>query len=121
MRWRGLTGIVAVLAVVAAAVVAGAYHPTSAQADHWQAESLPGATRLAGEVPLSVSNGIALYVGRHDPAARLTLNFAFPLRSKASLDALVRSEAQTHRYLSHDEVYALFSPPQAQMDAAVAW
>jgi photosystem II stability/assembly factor-like uncharacterized protein len=120
LRWRGLTAF-AVLTVVAAAVVAGAFHPSAAKAEHWQGESLPGSTRIAGEVPLSVSHGIAQYVGRHDPKSRLTLNFGFPLRSKAQIDALVRAQAKTHSYLSHEEVYALFSPPQTQMDAAIAW
>ena len=51
----------------------------------------------------------------------MTLNFGLPLRNVKGLDALIVAESRTHRQMSRAQIYARFSPPQAQYNALRNW
>ncbi len=130
MRFRA--GLLAAAAFAAGVmVVAGpastsgtspaAAQTSTAPASAWSARDLKGSVRLVGQMPLGVSRNSVPYVRSHPRSAQITLNFAFPLRDKAGLDALIAQQARTHRYLSRAELYRRFSPPQAQYDALAKW
>src|SRR4051812_29698697 len=77
---------------------------------HWAQEGLTRSARFRGEVPLPVTRHTAAYLRPHPLAAEIRLNFGFPIRDKAALDRLIQRQAQTHAYISRDELYARFSP-----------
>ena len=67
--------------------------PTRSATTHarlWAAQDRPGTVPIKGEVPLVVAQRRATYVGHHPANAALTLNFGFPIRDRATLDALIR-------------------------------
>ena len=68
----------------------------------WSERDLTGTTVLTGQVPVAVANKTAGYVGPHSAKTELRLNFGFPLRDQAKLDALIKHEAKTHQFLTHE-------------------
>ncbi len=87
----------------------------------WPERGLAGSTVLAGQVPLAVTGSTAGYVGQHPTNALITLNFGFPIRDRAGLDALIQQQSVTHRYLTRDQLYVRFSPPPEQLAALATW
>src|ERR1700742_2337613 len=80
-------------------------------ARQWTEQGLKGSVQIAGEVPLSVAEGKATLIGRHDPSATTRLTLGSPTADKAGLDKLIAQESSSHAYLSRDELYSRFSPP----------
>ena len=123
LRWVGGFAV----SLLAIGVIAlGVPRPSAAPAARstartWTEKDRSGSTLIKGEVPLALSNGKASLVGHHDPQATLKLNFGYPLTDRAGLDALIASEARTHQYLSDDELYSRFSPPEQQTAALRDW
>ncbi len=114
IRWGGGL-VVGMLAVGALAV--GAQRSAPSHAPAWAAKDLTGSAVLGGEVPLSLGNGSATLMRPHPANARLKVNFAFPLRDRAGLDALIAS----HRALPRAKLYDRFSPPRDQVAALAGW
>jgi photosystem II stability/assembly factor-like uncharacterized protein len=130
---RSLKGLAAALAVVAIAGIAATAwiaetsvsQPAAAASTkairRWAQDGATGNVTLTGQVPLAVAHGAAAYVRPHPLQAQIKVNFGLPLRDRASLDALIAQEAKTHRHLTRGQLYARFSPPQAQLDALRGW
>jgi photosystem II stability/assembly factor-like uncharacterized protein len=104
-----------------AAVAAATPGESVGSAAGWDARTQKGSVRLEGQVPRAVAERTTHAIQQHAPAAELTLRFAFPLRDKAGLDSLIAEQAKTHRYLTRPQLYARFSPPQAQVNALRHW
>jgi photosystem II stability/assembly factor-like uncharacterized protein len=123
----GVTAAAGFLAVAALAVFgltqsgATQQHAAPAVAKLWPEDGRPGETRLAGQVPLSISTPSAKLLGGHAASDILSLNFGLPITDKGGLNLLIDQEARTHRYLTRDQLYARFSPPVAQFDALRGW
>ena len=118
---RGLVGVIASLAVVGTLVVVAMSPNRGHVQAGWKTQHLAGKRQLKGEVPLPVSQKVAAYVRPHAQKAVINLNFGFPLRDRAALDKLIAQQAKTHSYLSRDELYTRFSPPNGQIDALRTW
>ena len=135
MRW---TRVPLLLGVVVAAVVLGGIallttgtKPaaaatvqsllTSKGTAPWAQQNLKGNAVLAGQVPLAVVNKQAGFIGRQAPSDVMRLNFALPLRDMSTLNQLIAVEAKTHQTVSRAELYARFSPSQAQIAALEHW
>src|SRR5690349_695969 len=82
----------------------------------WAQQGENGLVDLTGHVPVTVATGKAQYLKPHAASARIRLSFGLPIRDKATLDALIQQQAKTHTYLTRAQLYARFSPPQAQLD-----
>ena len=87
----------------------------------WATRKQKGSVRLEGQIPRAVVERATPVVRHHASSDELTLRFAFPLRDKAGLDRLIAQEAKTHRYLTRPQLYARFSPPQAQVNELRRW
>lgn len=87
----------------------------------WTERGLRGTALLKGQVPLAVVNKTAGYVGQHAANAVIRLNFALPLRDRATLDRLIALEAKTHESVTRAQLYARFAPPKAQVAALEKW
>ncbi|HEX3669353.1 MAG TPA: protease pro-enzyme activation domain-containing protein, partial [Acidimicrobiia bacterium] len=109
--------LVAGLAVFSATSLGGSGNPGAA----WATRGLAGSVRLHGQVPLAVSSGAARPVAEHASKDMLTLSFGFPLRDQAGLNKLIQQEATTRMHLTRAQLYARFSPPQAQVNALRQW
>jgi photosystem II stability/assembly factor-like uncharacterized protein len=125
IKLRNLMFVMAVI-ISAAAMIAPAQVTgpgTIGPASVFSAPSLSAEATdvLVGQVPLAVSQSTATYVSHHSGDALMTLNFSFPLRDKAGLDALIEQESRTHQYLSRDQLYARFAPPAEQVEALKQW
>jgi photosystem II stability/assembly factor-like uncharacterized protein len=136
MRGRaGLVGFAAAFAIagaIAAVVllsVPGHAGKAAAASRPWPTRDLPGSVTLTGQVPLAIKSipgaaaaqRPATKLGHHASSAQIGLSFGFPMRDKAGIEALIAQEARTHRYLTRAQLYARFSPPQAQVDALTSW
>ena len=122
-----MVGIAAVTAVAVSGSSRSAVQRTATRSARtstraaWPTRSAKGDTTLRGQVPLVVSSKTAAYLRPHARNAEVRLNFSLPLRDRAGLDALIAQEGRTHHYQSRDELYARFSPPQAQVTALSSW
>jgi photosystem II stability/assembly factor-like uncharacterized protein len=87
----------------------------------WAERNLTGSTQLAGQVPLSVTTSAARFVGPHSQGSVLRLNFSLALRDRATLDKLIALKAKTHETVTRAQLYARFTPPQAQVRALQHW
>ena len=119
MRTRRISALVASLLVVGAVgAVAQSRATHSARAGSkaaaltWEAQGRSGGTLLAGQVPLAVTTHAAARVQRHTASSRIELNFGFPLRDKAALDALIAQSGEDAPLpRAAPQLYARFSPP----------
>jgi photosystem II stability/assembly factor-like uncharacterized protein len=83
--------------------------------------ALAGDVTLTGHVPVTVASGKATLLHAHAANARIKLSFGFPIRNKAALEQLIAQQATTHRHLTREQLYARFSPTQAQVDDLSGW
>ncbi|HLK44996.1 MAG TPA: protease pro-enzyme activation domain-containing protein, partial [Acidimicrobiales bacterium] len=120
---------VAVLALVvgfvATPLAAGAATTRTAPRQ-WAAQGRLGDVQLKNEVPLLVdgskgSTSLVHLIGRVSAPAELSLNFGLPITNITGLNALIVAESRTHRQMSRAQIYARFSPPQAQYNALRTW
>ena len=125
-----LSALALVAGLIAAPVTAGAATTLNTATKHsvpqWAAQSRVGDVQLKGEVPLIVGNGSGKpgyghLIGQVVAPAEISLNFGLPLRNMTGLNALIVAESRTHRQMSRAQIYARFSPPQAQYNALRTW
>ena len=103
------------------APVSAAPQRVAPQLQQWPQKNLPGNTRLTGQVPREVAKNSAHYLGPHNPASILSLNFGLPLFNVKALNAMIMKEAITHRYMTRAQIYARFSPSVGQFNALRSW
>src|SRR5262249_50290864 len=87
----------------------------------WAQQGAKGLVDLTGHVPVTVATGKARDLKPHQADAKIRLSFGLPIRDKGTLDALIAQQAKTHTYLTRAQLYARFSPPQAQLNALRQW
>ncbi len=114
------------MGLVATPLVAGAAASTSTTVRplQWAAQDRVGDVQLAGQAPSVLGGGKDAFAHLVAPVAKpadISLNFGFALRNVDQLNALIVAEARTHRELSRAQIYARFSPPQAQYNALRTW
>jgi photosystem II stability/assembly factor-like uncharacterized protein len=101
---------------------AATVHPTPLA---WSTQNASGSVKLNGQVPLGVANAGSMSafksLGLVAEKSSISLNFGLPVRNEKALNALIVEEAKTHRQLSRAQIYARFSPPQAQYAALKSW
>ena len=122
------TTVLTVVFAIASPLIAGGVvtTPKALRPALWSTEYRTGDVTLAGEVPLVVGTGagkagITQLIGKVRGPAEISLNFGLPLRNVTGLNALIVAEAHTHRQMSRAQIYARFSPPQAQYNALRTW
>jgi photosystem II stability/assembly factor-like uncharacterized protein len=91
----------------------------------WSTQNASGSVKLNGQVPLGVANAGPMSafksLGVVAQKSSISLNFGLPVRNEKALNALIVEEAKTHLQLSRAQIYARFSPPQAQYTALESW